>query len=102
MTSVSSHVLDLERGEPRSGLDVVLEKLDTGEWGEVARARTDEDGRVGQLASGLDGGIYRLRVMIDEGFYPEIDVVVTLDGSEPHYHLPILLSPYGYSTYRGS
>jgi 5-hydroxyisourate hydrolase len=102
MTSVSSHVLDLVRGEPRSGLDVVLEKLDAGEWGEVARARTDEDGRVGQLASGLDGGTYRLRVMIDEGFYPEIDVVVTLAGSEPHYHLPILLSPYGYSTYRGS
>ncbi|MFZ0625531.1 MAG: hydroxyisourate hydrolase [Acidimicrobiia bacterium] len=102
MTTVSSHVLDLGRGEPRSGLEVVLEALDSGNWAEVARSRTDEDGRVGRLGSDLDSGTYRLRVMIGDGFYPEVDVVVSLDGSEPHYHLPILLSPYGYSTYRGS
>lgn len=102
MTSVSTHVLDLARGEPRSGLEVILERLGDHGWSEVARSRTDEDGRVGLLASELESGTYRLRVLIDDGFYPEIDIVASLQGPEPHYHLPVLLSPYGYTTYRGS
>jgi 5-hydroxyisourate hydrolase len=102
MTTVSSHVLDLGQGAPRPGIAIVLE-LRAGEgWEEVARSITDEDGRVSSLATGLESGIYRLRVMLADGLYPEIDIVVDLDGSEPHYHLPVLASPFGYTTYRGS
>jgi 5-hydroxyisourate hydrolase len=108
MGTLSTHVLDTTLGRPAVGVGVVLESRDGAVVGE---ARTDGDGRVGTIGpERLDPGDYRLRFATGDyfaargevGFYPEVVVVFTIaDGSE-HYHVPVLLSPYGYSTYRGS
>ena len=108
MGTLSTHVLDTSLGRPAAGVGVVLESRDGAVVGE---ARTDGDGRVGTIGpERLGPGDYRLRFATGDyfaargevGFYPEVVVVFTVaDGSE-HYHVPVLLSPYGYSTYRGS
>jgi len=103
MTSVSTHVLDATSGRPAVGLPVHLE--DAG-GGHIAEATTDADGRVGKLATDLEPGVYRL--VFDTGayfpqtFYPQVVVTFRADGPEQHYHVPLLLSPFAYSTYRGS
>lgn len=110
---VTTHVLDVMRGKPAEGISVVLEARQAdGEWRELGRGVTNSDGRIGDLLAPdfhLDVGIYRLtfltgdyyRLMNVESFYPKISVEfgVTNGG---HYHVPLLLSPFGYSTYRGS
>ena len=107
MATLSTHVLDTARGRPAAGLGVTLEGLD----GEVlAEAVTDDDGRVGSLGP-TDLAPGDLRVRFDTGawfagqgtaaFYPEVVVAFTVTGDE-HFHVPLLLSPFGYSTYRGS
>lgn len=105
MISISTHVLDTGSGDPASGLRVRLERREGAEWTEANSAVTDDDGRVSGLGSDLESGVYRLH--FDTGgygnsFYPEVFVTVDLDSSREHYHIPLLLSPYGYSTYRGS
>ena len=107
---ISTHVLDTARGHPADGVPVVLEH-DAGEgWQEVGRAATDDDGRVRELVAGeLVDGHYRLtfdtatyfRVVGDAVFYPEVSIVFTVAGGG-HHHVPLLLSPFGYTTYRGS
>jgi 5-hydroxyisourate hydrolase len=106
MASLSSHVLDTTAGRPAAGVKVVLESA-AGEA--LDRGRTDADGRVGSIGGDLARGDYRLR--FDTGawfaqaggqaFYPEVVVTFTVDADE-HFHVPLLLSPFGYSTYRGS
>ena len=107
MATLSTHVLDTSRGRPAVGLRVALESA-TGD--RLAEAVTDGDGRAGDLAPGdLAPGTYRLRFDSGawfaargvEGFYPEVVVAFDLVGDE-HSHVPLLLSPFGYSTYRGS
>ncbi len=105
MTSLSTHVLDTGLGRPATGIEVSLERLEDGEWAAAGSGVTDGDGRVGDLGEGLESGTYRLR--FDTGdygnlFFPEVQIVVNLEGSQAHYHVPVLLSPYGYTTYRGS
>ena len=103
MTTLSTHVLDTSSGEPASGMVVRLARWDDG-WVNVGEATTDEDGRVSGFGE-LDEGRFRLGFetgAYGNDFYPFIHVVFTIDGERPHYHLPLLLSPYGYSTYRGS
>ena len=105
MVSISTHVLDTGSGEPAAGMGVVLQWREDEEWVEVHSATTDADGRVTGLGSDLATGAYRVR--FDTGgygnrFYPEVVVAVDLDDSSDHYHIPLLLSPFGYSTYRGS
>lgn len=106
MSHVTTHVLDVALGAPARGVAVRLDGAD----GEVARGRTDADGRVGELGPAeLTAGVYRL--VVDTGayfagagretFYPEVVVAFRITGRE-HYHVPVLLSPFGYSTYRGS
>jgi 5-hydroxyisourate hydrolase len=107
---ISTHVLDTARGHPAQGVPIVLEH-DAGEgWQEVGRAATDDDGRVRELLGGdLVDGHYRLtfdtatyfRVVGDAVFYPEVSIVFTVAGGG-HHHVPLLLSPFGYTTYRGS
>jgi 5-hydroxyisourate hydrolase len=89
---------------------VKLERSDsTGSWAEVARGVTDQDGRIPTLFADPTAGEYRVRFAIEAyaqsqgytAFYPEVVVHVRLDGGG-RYHLPLLLSPFGYSTYRGS
>jgi 5-hydroxyisourate hydrolase len=114
MSSISTHVLDTARGRPAAGVVVFLDSCDNhGAWMELARGTTNADGRIpAMLPDGavLDPGIYRLRFATGNyfsarggtGFYPEVHVLVSLDDPAAHHHIPLLLSPFGYSTYRGS
>jgi 5-hydroxyisourate hydrolase len=101
--SLSTHVLDAARGRPARGVPVRLERRDGDAWERVAEARTDDDGRVRDLPPpGM--GVHRL-VFDTAGlsdFYPEVAVAFTVTDPGEHYHVPLLLSPYAYSTYRGS
>jgi 5-hydroxyisourate hydrolase len=108
---ISTHVLDTARGHPAAGLEVVLERGGTG-WEELGRGVTDADGRIGELlppGAELEDGRYRLtfdtgqyfRTVGDAAFYPEVSIVFTVAG-RGHHHVPLLLSPFGYTTYRGS
>jgi 5-hydroxyisourate hydrolase len=111
---ISTHVLDTATGRPASGVGVVLERQGPGgELLPVSRARTDADGRVRELVPGamdLEAGTYRLTFETGayfeaaevDGFYPRVSVLFTVRDATQHHHVPLLLSPYGYSTYRGS
>ncbi len=110
MRSLSTHVLDAVSGEPAAGMRVVLSRRADDGWEEVAGATTDADGRVRDLApAGLEQGDHRLvfdtaahfAATGTTGFYPEVSVVFTVTGDR-HLHVPLLLSPYAFSTYRGS
>lgn len=113
MHSITTHVLDTARGKPASGVPVLLEIRDGNGWRELGRAATDGDGRVRRLlpeGAALVAGIYRITFALEayfrdqdvEGFYPEAAIAFDVRDAAQHYHLPLLLSPYGYSTYRGS
>ncbi len=100
--SLSTHVLDTARGEPAPGVPVRLERAGR----EVASGVTDADGRLRDWTGPLAPGTYRLvfdtgAYLGDGAFFPEVVVTFTLAGDR-HYHVPLLLSPYGYTTYRGS
>jgi 5-hydroxyisourate hydrolase len=110
MRSLSTHVLDAVFGEPAAGVTVTLARSDETGWHELAAASTDGDGRVRELAPhGLDAGTYRLvfdtaayfAATGQVGFYPEV-VITFRVVDERHYHVPLLLSPFAFSTYRGS
>lgn len=109
MSSISTHVLDAVTGTPASGVAVSLLAADGAAWRELATAATDADGRVGRLLDGMTPGIYRIVFDTDAyftaqhltAFYPEVVITFRVDD-ERHYHVPTLLSPYAYSTYRGS
>lgn len=112
MSRISTHVLDTAAGRPAAGVAVSL-ALQTGEgWTELAAAPTDADGRVANLLPANVkhfAGTYRLRFDVGEyfaarglaAFYPYVEVVFTVREDRPH-HVPLLVSPFGYSTYRGS
>ena len=101
-------MLDTSRGRPAAGVPVVLERLIDDRWEAVGRGATDADGRARDLLTAApEGGPYRL--VFDTGayfgpggFYPEVLVTFLVEHGEEHYHVPLLLSPFGYSTYRGS
>lgn len=112
MTShVTTHVLDTVTGSPARGLHVSLEQRADNDWRLLATGETDADGRVADLgAAGLPVGRYR--ISFDTGpwfeasgrpaFYPEVQISFELVDPAEHYHVPLLLSPFAYSTYRGS
>jgi 5-hydroxyisourate hydrolase len=111
LTGITSHVLDTARGRPAAGVPVVLERAVDSGWQPVGRGTTDADGRAGDLLSSApEDGRYRLtfdtgayfRAVGEAGFYPEVSVTFVVGHREEHYHVPLLLSPFGYSTYRGS
>jgi 5-hydroxyisourate hydrolase len=113
MSGITTHVLDTSRGRPASGVPVTLEIREGEDWREIGRAQTDEDGRVRQLlpaGAAPTPGVYRLTFGIEtyfreqeiEGFYPEAAITFHVRDASQHHHVPLLLSPYGYSTYRGS
>ncbi|NDZ96485.1 hydroxyisourate hydrolase [Streptomyces sp. SID6673] len=108
MTGLSTHVLDAVSGSPARGVSISL-RDSTGT--ELAAGLTDDDGRIGQVTTApLAPGTYHL--VFDtgqwfdthgiDGFYPEIDLCFAVDDPTRHYHVPVLLSPYSYTTYRGS
>jgi 5-hydroxyisourate hydrolase len=104
---LSTHVLDAVSGRPAVGVPVTL--LDADHHA-LADSTTDDDGRIGQLADNLAAGIYRLRFDTAtyfaangvEAFYPEIVIAFEITDADAKYHVPVLLSPFAYSTYRGS
>lgn len=106
MSTVSTHVLDAVRGAPAAAVAVCLFDCD---GTELAAASTDADGRVAGLGGELAPGTYRLRFGTGDyfsalgvpAFYPEVTIAFAV-GEERHYHVPLLLSPFSYSTYRGS
>jgi 5-hydroxyisourate hydrolase len=105
VSGITTHVLDTSRGRPAAGVSVVLERAVDSQWETVGRGTTDADGRARDLLSSApEDGRYRLR--FDTGayshFYPEVTVTFVVEDGEDHYHVPLLLSPFGYSTYRGS
>ncbi|HVJ19573.1 MAG TPA: hydroxyisourate hydrolase [Polyangiaceae bacterium] len=114
MTSpLTSHVLDTALGKPAQGLAVALSRLQgDGSFELLAERRTGADGRVSDLlpAGALDAGTYRLRfetaayfaASARPVFYPFVEIVFVVTAPGEHYHVPLLLSPFGYSTYRGS
>ena len=113
MSAITTHILDVSKGQPASGVPVVLEYESGGEWKEIGRGQTDEDGRLKDLLSSdfnLAVGTYRLNfdtsryfsAQNTESFYPKVTVTFIVREAAQHYHVPLLLSPYGYSTYRGS
>jgi 5-hydroxyisourate hydrolase len=110
MSGITTHVLDTSRGRAASGVRLTLHVHEGAAWKELARGATDDDGRCKTLTpAGVGAGRYR--ITFDTGayfaaqnvetFYPEVSVLFEVkDGA--HYHVPLLLSPWGYSTYRGS
>ncbi len=105
--SLSTHVLDAVHGVPAHGMPVRLEQRSTDGWVTLAERVTGADGRIADLSSGLAAGQYRLvfdteSYLGPQAFYPEVVVSFRVEGAGQHYHVPLLLSPFAYSTYRGS
>lgn len=111
MSAITTHVLDVARGAPAAGVRVRLERRSGAEWSLVGEGRTDHDGRLRALGpDAIEAGVYRItfdtKGYFDAqgvaGFYPEAPVVFEVRDPSQHHHVPLLLSPHGYSTYRGS
>jgi 5-hydroxyisourate hydrolase len=104
--SLSTHILDTSRGRPAAGVHIRLEIQRDGEWKSLIDGRTNADGRVAGWQA-EQAGVYRLIFATGEylgpdAFYPEVIVQFQIAEPGEHYHVPLLLSPFGYSTYRGS
>ena len=110
---LSVHVLNLENGLPSSGVQVVLEQQDGKNWTQLNTGITNEQGRIPALypeGKKLEQGVYRVTFETGDWFkkhdtatfFPEVPVIFSADASVEHYHIPLLLSPYGFSTYRGN
>ena len=112
VSAITTHVLDTARGRPAAGLVVRLELVSAASLKPVGQSVTDADGRARDLGPAqLPPGTYRLVFGtgeyfaargIEPAFFPEVSVTFLVDGAAPHYHVPLLLSPFAYSTYRGS
>ena len=116
MSAITAHVLDISRGHPAMGLVVILHVQSSGgpdDWIELGRAQTDNDGRVKNLlAAGapIHKGTYRLifetgayfLAAFAETFFPRVEVLFVVTDPTQHYHVPLLISPFGYTTYRGT
>jgi len=112
MSQLTTHILDTMKGKPAEGISVYLFQQHADEWTEVTLASTNPDGRIPNLLQKdvlLEPGVYKMRFDTQPyferqslpTFYPFVEITFTITGNE-HYHIPLLLSPFGYSTYRGS
>lgn len=113
MSAITTHVLDISKGRPAVGIEVTLEFETLNGFDQLAKGVTNADGRVSDLLPKehkLKSGIYRLTFETAtylaannvSGFYPRVPILFEIKETEKHYHVPLLLSPFGYSTYRGS
>lgn len=113
MSDITTHVLDISVGRPAANVSVTLEaQTASGAWTTLANGATDKDGRLKDLSAAkpTQAGMHRL--LFDTGgyfasrnistLYPQVIIVFEISDPHAHYHIPLLLSPYGYSTYRGS
>lgn len=112
MSQITTHILNTFAGKPAEGVAVTLLQYEHGDWHQVAIGMTDSDGRISDLLdetvrlSGIfklnfDSGAYFADRKIDS-FYPFIEITFLIADAAEHYHVPLLLNPYGYTTYRGS
>ena len=112
MSPITTHALDTRSGRPAAGLPISLSKREGGGWSPLASGVTNSDGRIADLLEpgSLTPGVYQMRFDTGayhqaqgvEGFYPEALITFEIKETSEHYHIPLLLSPFGYSTYRGS
>ena len=112
MSQITTHILDTSRGRPAVGITVKLSGFSGSGWSALGEGVTDGDGRVSDLVheGPLPGGRYKMvfetQAYFDdcgvEGFYPFVEIVFNIAGDGQHYHVPLLLNPFGYATYRGS
>ena len=111
MSGITTHVLDVSIGRPAAGVQVTLERQTSAGWEKIGSQETDGDGRARELLSGpLKKGVHCLtfdvgsyfRVDDVATFYDEVRIAFIVDDTSQHFHVPLLLSPFGYSTYRGS
>jgi 5-hydroxyisourate hydrolase len=112
MGQISTHILDTTKGKPAEGVTIVLFQQQGDSWRQVSLGTTNADGRLPDLVNAdaiIEAGIYKMRfetkAYFDKlgvvTFYPYVEISFTISGTE-NYHIPLLLNPFGYSTYRGS
>lgn len=111
---ISTHVLDIARGRPAAGIPVTLETMEPdGTWRRAGDGTTNDDGRVKPLlpeSATFVAGLFRIRFDVDsylqkfhgKSFYPSVTIDFRVENPAEHFHVPLLLSPFGFSTYRGS
>lgn len=109
---ISTHVLNTAIGRPAEGMAVTLERIDSGSWSEVTGGTTNADGRVAALVADddLEVGTYRITFgtggyfagRAEVSFHPQVTIDFEVQDASEHYHVPLLVSPWSYSTYRGS
>lgn len=110
---LSVHVLNLQSGTPTPGIEVELDQKQNNDWIKLGSGVTDQNGRINSLFpqdKSLKSGIYRVifktgdyyKQINQKTLFPEIPVEFAMESQNGHYHIPLLLSPYGYSTYRGN
>ena len=112
MSQITTHILDTTKGKPAANVTIALLQQTGDNWQEIARGKTNADGRIPDLLpkeKQVELGVYKMKFYTQEyfaqdgtvNFYPFVEIVFTVAGPE-HYHVPLLLNPFGYSTYRGS
>ena len=112
MSQITTQILDTTKGKPAAGVTIALLQQAGNKWQEIARGVTNNDGRITDLLPSLtqlDLGIYKIKFFTKDyfeqdgiaNFYPFVEIVFDVATTE-HYHVPLLLNPFGYATYRGS
>jgi 5-hydroxyisourate hydrolase len=112
MSQITTHILDTTKGKPAQGVTIILYQDQNNKWSELARGITNADGRIPDLLKKdilLQHGSYKMKFEVKEyfskdrvaAFYPYVEIIFDISSNE-HYHIPLLLNPFGYSTYRGS
>ena len=110
MSPITTHILDTAKGCPAANIAVTLEFLTDSRWSTIAKGTSDEDGRIMNwmdVDASMQTGEYRISFKTaiyhnNKGFFPSVTINFTIDDPDQHYHVPLLLSPFSYSTYRGS
>ena len=113
MSPITTHVLDTSKGRPAVGVTATLEHQSSTDWQQIGKGVTNADGRISDLLpkdSPLKAGIYRITFETGayfsannvSAFYPSVPIIFEIKQAGEHYHVPLLLNPFGYSTYRGS
>jgi len=113
MSKITTHVLDTSRGKPAPGIEVTLERAnEVGAWAKLSSARTDANGRIAEFPGAGALGIGRHRLRFDTAayfaalgvtpFFTTVELVFDVRAPLEHHHVPVLLTPFGYTTYRGS
>ena len=112
MSQITTHILDTTKGKPAAGVTIALMRQVGDNWQEIARGVTNSDGRIADLLpkeKQLESGVYKMKFFTQEyfaqdstaNFYPSVEIVFNV-ADTAHYHVPLLLNPFGYATYRGS